>query len=43
MEKYNGWEDPEWRDYWGMNDPDPWDPFGSGDEAEADELLGWEE
>lgn len=21
-EKYNGWEDPAWRDYWGMNDED---------------------
>ena len=27
MDKYNGWEDHEWLDYWGMNDPDPWDPF----------------
>ena len=25
MEKYNGWEDPEWRDYWGMNDDDSYD------------------
>ena len=22
MERYNGWEDPIWRDYWGMNDDD---------------------
>lgn len=22
MERYNGWEDPAWRDYWGMNDDD---------------------
>ena len=20
MEKYNGWEDPEWRAYWGVDD-----------------------
>ena len=20
MEKYNGWEDPEWRKYWGVDD-----------------------
>lgn len=26
-DKYNGWEDREWMDYWGMNDSDPWDPF----------------
>jgi len=25
MEKYNGWEDPAWRDYWGMNDEDDYD------------------
>lgn len=27
MEKYNGYEDQEWLDYWGMNDADPYDPF----------------
>ncbi len=26
-EKYNGYEDQGWLDYWGMNDDDPWDPF----------------
>ena len=26
-EKYNGYEDQEWMDYWGMNDADPYDPF----------------
>ena len=25
MERYNGWEDPAWRDYWGMNDDDNYD------------------
>lgn len=25
MERYNGWEDPIWRDYWGMNDDDNYD------------------
>lgn len=27
MEKYNGFEDQEWLDYWGMNDYDNYDPF----------------
>lgn len=27
MERYNGYEDPEWMDYWGINDADPYDPF----------------
>ena len=27
MEKYNGYEDQEWMDYWDMNDADPYDPF----------------
>ena len=27
MEKYNGFEDQEWLDYWGMNEDDPYDPF----------------
>ena len=31
-EKYNGWEDQEWLDYWGMNDDDPWDPFEGSEE-----------
>ena len=26
-EKYNGYEDQEWMNYWGMNDADFWDPF----------------
>ena len=43
MAKYNGWEDPEWRDYWGVNDPDPWDPFGPGEAAESDDVIGWED
>ena len=25
MERYNGWEDPAWRDYYGMNDDDNYD------------------
>lgn len=25
MEKYNGCEDPAWRDYWGVNDDDNYD------------------
>ena len=25
MERYNGWENPAWRDYWGMNDEDDYD------------------
>lgn len=31
MEKYNGWEDPEWRAYWGVDDYDE-----SEDEADED-------
>lgn len=27
MENYNGHEDQEWMDYWGMNQDDPYDPF----------------
>ena len=22
MAKYNGWEDPDWRHYWGVDDDD---------------------
>lgn len=29
-EKYNGWEDPEWRAYWGVDYP-----FEDDDEPEA--------
>lgn len=39
MERYNGWEDPEWREYWGTDDEDSSDESyideGTGDEAEA--------
>lgn len=31
-EKYNGYEDQEWLDYWGMNDADSWDPFEGSEE-----------
>ena len=31
MEKYNGYEDQEWVDYWGMNQDDPYDPFEGGE------------
>lgn len=43
MEKYNGWEDPEWRSYWGVDDYDAWDPFATEYPAEPDEVIGWEE
>lgn len=23
MEKYNGWEDQDWRKYWGVDDDEP--------------------
>ena len=36
MERYNGWEDPAWRDYWGMNDDDNYDE-NYADEAAVDE------
>ena len=32
MEKYNPWEDPEFKHYWGGDDYDPYDPF----EGESD-------
>lgn len=25
MEKYNGWEDPDWRKYWGVEDDDEYE------------------
>ena len=25
MERYNGWENPTWRNYYGMNDDDNYD------------------
>ena len=31
MEKYNGYEDQEWVDYWGMNQDDHYDPFENGE------------
>lgn len=27
MEKYNGYEDKEWLDYWGMNDDEEEEPI----------------
>ena len=30
--KYNGWEDQEWLDYFGMNDDDPYDPFDGSED-----------
>ena len=41
--KTNYWEDPEWVQYWGAGDDDPYDPFGPGDCAGADEVEGWDE
>lgn len=33
MEVYNGWEDAEYRAYWGLDDYDPYDPFEGSEEA----------
>lgn len=47
MAKYNGWEDPDWRHYWGVDDEDDfvqlYDPEPEYEAPAADEVLGWEE
>ena len=42
MEKYNGWEDPAWRDYWGMNDDDNYDEDYADEAALSEsEIEAW--
>lgn len=31
-ERYNGWEDPEWRKWWGVDDDDTEDEYEEEDE-----------
>lgn len=35
MTQYNGWNDAEWIEWWGLGPDDPYDPF-EGPEEEPD-------
>ena len=42
MERYNGWEDPAWRDYYGMNNDDNYDEDYADEAALSEsEIEAW--